>query len=89
MQLGRQVEEECNKIAKDYRLVVRQNYTVGRGWHLIVNRRSLPKEIPADFMKVRNTKFNTYFTTEKLGSFLTNAIFALKSMLDRAERTRT
>ena len=67
VQLGRQVEQECNKIAKDFRLIVRQNYTVGRGWHLIVNRKSLPKEIPSDFIKVRHTKFNTYFTTEKLG----------------------
>ena len=61
------MEQECNKIAKDFRLIVRQNYTVGRGWHLIVNRKSLPKEIPSDFIKVRHTKFNTYFTTEKLG----------------------
>ena len=67
VQLGRQVEQECNKIAKDFRLIVRQNYTVGRGWHLIVNRKSIPKEIPSDFIKVRHTKFNTYFTTEKLG----------------------
>ena len=70
VQLGRQVEEECNKVAKDFRLIVRQNYTVGRGWHLIVNRKALPKDIPSDFIKVRHTKFNTYFTTEKLGMFL-------------------
>ena len=66
VQLGRQIEQICNEVAKKYRLAIRQNYTAGRGWHMIASRKTL-KDIPSDFVKVRHTKYSIYFTTDKLG----------------------